>query len=406
MTTTAERVYASTHPWITFKADLNRLNHLDWLRLGEVMSKCQHIAGVPLKPEVSASLMKLFVSKGAHGTTAIEGNTLTEEEVRKRIEGELSLPESQEYMGQEIDNLIDTYNRITQVAFSDDDDLGPLSVDLIKKYHLRLLKDQPLSEGVIPGALRNGSVVVGPYRGAPAEDCEFLLERMISWLEGPEFDAPEGQPALEVPLKILRAVLAHLYFAWIHPFDDGNGRMARLIEFRYLVVAGLPLPACHLLSSHYNRTRTAYYRALEQTSRIDSHPWQIFVAYALQGFQEQLRESLLTVRQSQMEVTWENYVHTTFKDMEGPTAHRQRKVVLDMPADTPIPRSELRRLSPRVAEAYAGKGDKTVSRDIRILIELGLLRRTAKGYKTNRHVVEAFLPPRTVDADGRNPLDF
>jgi Fic family protein len=402
-----DRSYSSSHPWLTFSADLNRLNHLDWMRLGEVISKCQHIAGVPLKPEVQRDLLQMFVSKGAHGTTAIEGNTLTEEEVRKRIDGELPLPASQEYMGQEIDNLLETYNRITHVAFADDEELEPLTVDLLRRYHSRLLKDQPLAEGVVPGELRTGSVVVGPYRGAPAEDCEYLLERMIEWLEGPSFDAPDDYPALELPLKILRAVLAHLYFAWIHPFDDGNGRMARLIEFRYLVAAGLPLPASHLLSSHYNRTRTAYYSALDRTSRQSGYPWQIFVGYAIQGFQEQLRESLLTVRQYQMQVTWENYVHETFRDLEGPTAHRQRKVVLDMPDGVAVSRTELRRVSARVAEAYAGKGDKTVSRDVRILLELGLIRRSGKAsYKTNRHRVEAFLPPRAVDADGHDLLEL
>ena len=48
----------------------------------------------------------------------------------------------------------------------------------------------------------------------------------------------------------------------------------------------------------------------------------------------------------------------------------------------------------------------STQRDIRILIELDLIRRTAKDYKTNRHVVEAFLPPRAVYAEGQNPLDF
>ena len=45
---------------------------------------------------------------------------------------------------------------------------------------------------------------------------------------------------------ILKATLAHLYIAWIHPFGDGNGRTARLVEFMLLSRAGVPSPSAHL----------------------------------------------------------------------------------------------------------------------------------------------------------------
>lgn len=54
---------------------------------------------------------------------------------------------------------------------------------------------------------------------------------------------------------IFKAVVAHLYLAWIHPVGDGNGRTARLVEFQILLSSGVPSPAAHLLSNHYNQTR-------------------------------------------------------------------------------------------------------------------------------------------------------
>jgi Fic family protein len=120
------------------------------------------------------------------------------------------------------------------------------------------------------------------YRGAPPEDCEHLLDRLCDWLSCNDFDGP---PDLRVAFAIVRAIIAHLYLAWIHPFGDGNGRAARLVEFDILFSAGMPTPAAHLLSNHYNLTRTEYYRQLEYASASGGDILQ-FVNYAVQGLLE------------------------------------------------------------------------------------------------------------------------
>ena len=55
--------------------------------LGEARSKCEHLVGIPLKPEFAQKLYNITLIKGAVATTAIEGNTLTEEQVQGIIEG-------------------------------------------------------------------------------------------------------------------------------------------------------------------------------------------------------------------------------------------------------------------------------------------------------------------------------
>ena len=96
------RTYARTHPWINFQIDLRKAPYTLWLLLGEAQSNCQHIAGVPLTPDAAEKLYELYLAKGVHATTSIEGNTLTEEQVRQQIEGHLKLPKSQEYMAEEL----------------------------------------------------------------------------------------------------------------------------------------------------------------------------------------------------------------------------------------------------------------------------------------------------------------
>src|SRR5258708_25331431 len=96
---------------------------------------------------------------------------------------------------------------------------------------------------------------------------------------------------MKIIYGIIRAVIAHLYLAWIHPFGDGNGRTARLIEYRILLACGVPSPAVHLLSNHYNLTRTEYYRQLDRASGSKGE-YIPFVEYAVQGFVDGLRQQL------------------------------------------------------------------------------------------------------------------
>src|SRR5680860_933902 len=151
----ADKQYLETHSHVDFRLDLRPLGPGTWALLGEAKSQAQHIAGALVSPERADELMKVYLSKGVLATTAIEGNTLSEEEVRRILDHTLDLP---------------------------------------------------------------------------------------------------------APLAIVKAIVAHLYLAWIHPFGDGNGRTARLVELQILLAAGFPVPACQLLSSHYNQTRAEYYR--------------------------------------------------------------------------------------------------------------------------------------------------
>ena len=70
--------YQKSHPWLKFNLKLSDLPWHVWMMLGEAQSKVDHIAGVPLRPDVARELHRVYLAKGAHATTAIEGNTLSE----------------------------------------------------------------------------------------------------------------------------------------------------------------------------------------------------------------------------------------------------------------------------------------------------------------------------------------
>jgi Fic family protein len=387
------RTFERTHPWISFRIDLRKAAPTLWLLLGEVASKCEHIAGVPLRPSVAQSLHQLYLAKGALATTAIEGNTLTEKEVLARLQGKLKLPPSKEYLGQEVDNIAAACQRIGEQLRKGD---TLLTAERVCDFDRQVLEKLTLDEGVVPGQVRTHSVVVGNvYRGAPPEDCQFLLERLCEWLASGEFAAPEG---MEMVYAILKAVVAHLYMAWIHPFGDGNGRTARLVELQILLSAGVPTPAAHLLSNHYNQTRAEYYRQLDRASKSGGE-LAPFLEYAARGFVDGLREQLGVIREQQWDVAWRSYVHEKFRDHAGTNAKRQRDLVLDLStAREPVAVGKITELTPRLAKTYAGISAKTLQRDLAAVEEMELVERKPEGVRARRELILAFLPWRRTTA--------
>ena len=386
------KTYERTHPWIRFEIDLRAASAEFWMLLGEACSKCEHISSVPLQPRTAAYLHQLYLAKGALATTAIEGNTLSEDEVIKHLEGKLRLPPSKQYLAREIDNIVAACNRLRDELQSGSE--LKLEPGLIKRFNAEVLDNLKVDDGVVPGAVRSHSVGVARYRGAPAEDCDYLLDRLCSWLSGPGMSPPDVAAEMRMAHAIIRALLAHLYLAWIHPFGDGNGRTARLVEFFILVTSGFPTPAAHLLSNHYNQTRSEYYRQLDQASQSRGEPLP-FINYALRGFVDGLRSQLEVIRDQQWHVAWENYVHDRFRGRNSESEVRKRHLVLDLSEiDDPIPLAKLREVSARVAAAYAKKTLKTLSRDVISLMDMGLIEQTADGYRANKEAILAFLPLR------------
>lgn len=377
-----------THPWISFDFGTQKTPGATWIALGEARSKCEHLAGVPLMPSVAKLLHEVFLAKGVHATAAIEGNTLSEGQVLQRIQGEKNLPNSQEYLGREIDNIVDAANRI--INRIEKKGFSPITDADIKDYNQRVLKNLECEDHVKPGEYRDIDVGVMDYKAPQAKYCEGLVKRLCDWLNGPDFKPPTADDT--IVFGVIKAVVAHVYFAWIHPFGDGNGRTARLLEVRFLMEAGVPTAAVHLLSNHYNETRADYYRRLSETSK-NGGDLNSFLHYAARGLVDQLRKQLRYVKFQQWGLAWESYVHEALGGKRTNSARRQLEFVLALSAkNQPVPKTGLRRLSPKLAELYAKKTPKTLSRDLNELIKLGLITVEGDKVRTNKEKILAFLP--------------
>ena len=312
--------YKESHPWINFSLDIRKFPLRFWLDLGACISKCEHLANTALSLSLRDRLNTMYLQKGAQATTAIEGNTLSAEQVDAVIaDKSTGLPPAYDKMEKEVRNVKNLFEAIVNKA--QNGDLPPLSPRLICDFQRRILQDIPINGNV--GKVRQRGVAVGTYRGAPEAECAALLEELCRWLNtGADFIKLEktlGNKAAAV----IRAVLAHVYIAWIHPFDDGNGRTARMVEFYLLFMADIPATAAHLLSNHCNKRRDEYYARLGEASTKCSPI--AFLCFMVEGLREGLHEQLRYVYADHEQLVWQALTEEIIK---GSTAARQRRTKL------------------------------------------------------------------------------
>ena len=143
--------------------------------------------------------------KGALATTAIEGNTLTEDQARGILDGSYKASPSRQYQEQEVRNLLDALQGLQSQIVKGKN--TQLTSALICDFNRQILHDTELRPDVIPGVTRTGPVVVGHYRAAPAEDVEYLPDRLVV------LAMPMGESVRRDDLEGLTPKIAKLYAA-------------------------------------------------------------------------------------------------------------------------------------------------------------------------------------------------
>jgi Fic family protein len=167
----------------------------------------------------------------------------------------------------------------------------PISLRLVREIHAHLLRGVRGAQAT-PGAFRTAQHWIGP--GCLLNEATFvpvppdqLLETLGAW-------ETYLHAASETP-HLVRLALIHYQFEAIHPFNDGNGRIGRLLSALLLCHwALLPQPLLYL-SAFFERYRQDYYRALLAVSQQGA--WEGWLEFFLTGVREQAREALATGRQ-------------------------------------------------------------------------------------------------------------
>ncbi len=382
---------------------MNKYPHLSFCKDWEIDYECAYMLGechayvksltdIPLKPGFREKLLKLSLIKGAHATTAIEGNTLSQEEI-ERLDDGWRLPPSKEYLEIEVRNILEAFNTLLGEIVLEGGERS-ITPDLIRDFHKMIGKNLGQHFDAIPGRFREDSRVVGPYLPPEHKYVPELINKLCVWLRK-EFHFSEGQ---DFPTSVIQAIVTHVYLEWIHPFGDGNGRTGRLLEFYILLRAGLPSIVSHILSNFYNETRPEYYRQIDQARK--SRSLTDFIKYAVCGFRDGLKDNLDVIQESQFLIFWHYYIYEAFSDFKYTKREafkRKRELVLKMPINKEFDVDELLELTPGVAKAYAKTSRATILRDLAELLELELIIKVGRKYKANTERLKAMMPSKKAE---------
>jgi len=361
--------------------------------LGQCYAYINSMINIPIQPNYRQQLLTVSLNKGALATTAIEGNTLTEDELAQVLNGK-DLAPSKKYQQIEVKNIIDAFNTIlNELVEKKTPEI--VSPELIKRFNEMVGKNIGDNFNGNPGQLRKRNVTVGAYRPPSFEMVEDMVQKLCDWLIK-QFHYGHEQTFNEA---VIEAIVSHVYIAWIHPFLDGNGRTARLLEFYLLMRAGVPNIASHILSNHYNNTRNEYYRQLQHASETGN--LSSFIEYALEGFSEGLENIIKIIHKDQTESTWKNYVHDEIEKIQDEgksekTQHRLRHLAYYIPADRFYSLSEIKFINNKITKEYINLNDITLRRDLEYLVDKRLLAAEKNKFRANYGLLQNLLPEASV----------
>ena len=215
-----------------------------------------------------------------HGSTALEGNPLSETQVGQLLEGKIGLDPLSRDMRQ-IRNA-DAAQEWVRRRFGPGK--APIGLEDILRMHelMTRLSDETNN---VPGHLRSHDVQVGTpelggiHVGAPHEELPGLMADFVSFV---------NSARLKREHPVVRPLLAHFLLVTIHPFGDGNGRVSRLVEAAILYEGGYNIHGFHGLSNYFHRNGDEYKRRLQESRRLQPFDVAPFVVFGLRGFEAEL----------------------------------------------------------------------------------------------------------------------
>ena len=189
-----------------------------------------------------------------YNTNAIEGSPITKEETEDIIKRKIAPNRS-------LDDIKETINH-SKIFLDMLNEKKELSLQLILKWHKGIFLE---SKPDIAGKLRDYNVKVGEYRCPDWQDVKNFTDKFLNWYNKNKYK--------EHPVEL--AALMHYKLVKIHPFGDGNGRIARVITNFILHKYKYPL----IIIDYKNRR--SYYKALK---KADSKGEYEFIKYFIRRY--------------------------------------------------------------------------------------------------------------------------
>ena len=353
-------------PWPGFSWDRQKLTELlasVHLEQGRLLGRMEHL-GYPLQQEAEVTTLTEDVVK----TSEIEGENLNPVTVRSSVA---------RHLGVELDG----YRTVDRTV----EGVVEMTLDATRRYAAPLTEERLLGwhTSLFPPGQRTLRIAVGRWR----DDVSGPMQ-MVSGPVGRRRVHFEAPAAKRLPREmdrylawynngneldwVIKAALAHLWFVTIHPFDDGNGRIARAITDMSLARSEKTPQRFYSMSAQIRRERAAYYRILEQTQRatMDVTDWMQWFLGCLKDAIEAARGGLAGVVAKKR--LWESIESMGLNERQKSVLHRFMNAF------------EGKLTSSKWAKLAKCSQD-TATRDLQDLVAKGVLQRNEEGGRSTNY---------------------
>ena len=331
--------------------------------MGIVEASKEVIIHAPLVPAWEAKFRKEAMERTVHHGTHLEGNGLSEDEVKDVLDGQEIIARDRDV--QEFIN----YRNVLKFIDAVQAQIGlsgaySFTIETVLEIH-RLTTEKILAEGS-GGSFRARQVVIKnsktgqiSYTPPPAVEVPYLIEDLVDWINSDE--AKQVHP-------VIKAGIIHYEIARIHPFVDGNGRVARATATLVMFLDGYDIKKFFSFEEYFDENPMQYYLTLQAVSNqlvLDTHerdltPW-------LEYFTEGVAIELNRVKEKVQRIS----VDARVKDKLGEQlmlTERQMLVMEYIHRHKAIQNKDFRKIFPDFS-------DDTVLRELQFLRKKGLLKK-------------------------------
>lgn len=300
----------------------------------------------------TGSLRRVLFAKNIQSSNSIEGYNVTLEDAVAAVEGEDPV-QAKRRDWQAIAGYRNAMTYVLQLANDPD---FVYSEAIIKSLHYMMISHD-LDKS--PGNYRPGFIYIREsqtgeivYEGPDRERIRPLMAELVG-----ELNTDDGKPAM------IRAAMAHLNLVLIHPFKDGNGRMARGLQTLVLGREGILEPTFSSIEEYLGANTAEYYKVLAEVGRgywqpeNDVRPW---IRYSLKAHYIQARTLVRRLKES--EKLWDLLTRVT---IQHSLPERTILAMFDAARGLRVRRATY--------QPQADVSDNSATRDLKLLVDKGLL---------------------------------
>ena len=336
--------------------------------IGAIEASKEVIESAPLVPTFQKQFQTDAVIKTVHHGTHIEGNDLTLLQTKKILEGGEVYGRPRDI--QEIINYRNVVTLLDELAFK----RGGYEPDMLKEIH-KLTVEKIVSPEKV-GVFRISQVVIKDevtgevvFSPPPFVEIPYLLDDFFAWLNSSE--------ALEIH-PILKAGITHYILVAIHPFVEGNGRVSRAFATLILIRDGYDIKKFFSLEEHFDSDPASYYEAFsevdKQSKNIGARNLTAWLEYFTQAVASELSQIKEKVKKLSIDI------RLKAKMGEQVTLSERQMRLFEYVSDQgSAGMPDLKKVLPMVS-------DDTILRDVRDLLEKGIIKKTGST-KASRYVI-------------------